>query len=302
MYKLFKAVIYKSYVLLLIAFVFWVAQFIYPLIFWEFEHTGRVSEKVLVGDESDLERMQKLRTHLDSNRKITKVDLSNKKFEEEYVDNHFHHIGARMDAPVISGCDYCHNTLPHQKDEEIRAFLNMHNYFMACETCHYDAKDQKDDIAYRWVKNGSLDPVKRPLALLKDKTVTGVDNDIIRGRYDARIIPWSIKSDDALSIIELSDVDDAKDTLEDGPGMDKQELDSVLDKMHKTVTDKPLECDSCHSEKNTAISYEDLGYPVIRAKQLMDTAIVGMISKYKQFHFPNLFIRKEDRQKDFESE
>lgn len=302
MQNLLKKVIYKSYVLLLIALVIWVAQFIYPLIFWEFEHTGNVSARVLTGNETILERMRKTRAHHDKGGQVNKIDLSDLKFEEDYIDKHFHHIGARMDTSVINGCDYCHTSMPHQKDKEVRAFLNMHNYFLACETCHFDPGKDQEDIAYRWIKNDSLDAIKRPIELLKDELVTGVDNGVIRGNYNARIIPWLKKSDDALSIINLSDIDDARDLLDSAAEITEQGRKARLNIMHNKVTDKPLACDACHTEKDNAFSYADLGYPQVRVRQLMDTAIAGMISKYKQFHFPNLFIRKEDREKDFTKE
>jgi len=293
-----KSTIYKIYVLMLIALVIWVAQFIYPLIFWEFEHTGNNDGNVLRGNESSLESMRKVRLNLDENTVINKINLNDKTFDEKYVKKHFHHIGSKLEAPVVNGCDHCHTVLPHQEDEEIRAFLNMHGYYMACETCHVTGK-KDGEVAYRWLKNVTLDPIKKPLQLLKDKLVTGIDNGVIRGDYDARIVPYYKESDDVMSVLDLSDVDDARSLLEGASEISGTEQTRRVDGMHEHLDKKPLECDACHTEDNAVFPYADLGYPRIRANELMDTAIVGMISKYEQFHFPNLFIRKDDRKIDY---
>lgn len=41
-------------------------------------------------------------------------------------------------TPPATGCQKCHKGLPHGKNPQTRAFLNLHVHTMACQACHAD--------------------------------------------------------------------------------------------------------------------------------------------------------------------
>jgi hypothetical protein len=52
------------------------------------------------------------------------------------IEGHYHHIDFDIKPDKRSYCIKCHGDMPHKKVKEVRAFWNMHAFFMACETCH----------------------------------------------------------------------------------------------------------------------------------------------------------------------
>ncbi len=61
--------------------------------------------------------------------------------------DHYHRIELDITPDETSHCIKCHGDLPHGKSEHIRAFLNMHNLYFACQTCHVRPTDSGRKIA-----------------------------------------------------------------------------------------------------------------------------------------------------------
>ncbi len=58
----------------------------------------------------------------------------------------FHKRGEQI-SKESTFCTFCHLPLPHQNNVRVRTFLNMHTRYIACETCHFEAKG----LNYRWL-------------------------------------------------------------------------------------------------------------------------------------------------------
>lgn len=295
-----KTIIYKLYVIALMMFVVWAAYFIYPLIYWEVEYVGVDKVIDIKKNDPDLLKMRKIRDYFDEYVKTKSINLGDLEFVEHYEKGHFHHAGQELTEPILNGCDYCHSVIPHQKDKEARAFRNMHGYFIACEACHYLKNIRPRNIEYRWVMTRNGETIARPLAL--DGEPAQIKNKLAKakGNYGARITPWIKQNGELVSIVERSSRAGAQWLLEEFDALDKSVVKEELSTMHKGLTKKPLKCDGCHTKKNAAMSYRKLGYTKSAAKKLEDTEVAAVLSKYDKFHFPNLFIRKDDRKRDTE--
>ena len=75
---------------------------------------------------------------------------------------HFHLIDAYVDRPDPNAqiCTMCHGAYAHGKEKKVRAFLNMHEDFMACTVCHVRKEDgqagpgliaENERIGFLWV-------------------------------------------------------------------------------------------------------------------------------------------------------
>lgn len=280
--KFFRTILYKAYVIALLFFVVWAGKFIYPLIYWEFQHVGVVRNIEINKRDDSLTRMQKIRHHLDNNVQTRSHNLGDVEFVEHYEKGHFHHIGQTINEPSLNGCDYCHSVFPHIKNKDARAYRNMHGYFLACETCHYRTDGNPRSTQHKWVNTKSGKVIKRPIAD-KESSITS------KGNYGARIAPWISLEGQTISVASLSDLREAKLLLNTFTGITKGDTKKTLVKMHKNITTKPFECDACHNTNQKVMSYQDLGYNKKERRRLMDEEIVSVISKYKNFHFPSLF-------------
>lgn len=179
-------------------------------------------------------------------------------------------------------CISCHGDIPHFKDKKIRSFLNMHAFFMACETCHI-RPESGAQFRFVWY----------------DKT-TGKEKDEIDLNHFLAYTPYKLmplnrdgtKVYDSDQIIEY--VVQFKSTVRE---MHPEEKRAALKVVHKPVTEIKhiVRCEQCHTaDSHTAyLPFRQIGYPQRRAEQLAGNEVVGMINNYKKFYMPNLLIPKE---------
>ncbi len=84
--------------------------------------------------------------YLDKPRFLEEVlleDAGKKKFyrgfrvlKEQEVTGHFHNITMQVTPDDRSYCIKCHGDFPHGTKDEMRTYLNMHDFYLACQTCH----------------------------------------------------------------------------------------------------------------------------------------------------------------------
>jgi len=117
----------------------WAAFMFYPLIFgFEGKEAAQRSLYKLTGQETPEEKMLKVGYNRRAAKTTQKTDLGYTLIDEDYLDEHFHHIGFKFEHDKVNACAYCHGEVPHDKDKEIRSFLNMHSFTSSCELCHVD--------------------------------------------------------------------------------------------------------------------------------------------------------------------
>ncbi|MET0071129.1 MAG: hypothetical protein ABW096_13920 [Candidatus Thiodiazotropha sp.] len=186
---------------------------------------------------------------------------------------HFHNLDETVfkTAKSPSVCMKCHGSYPHSKSKKIRAFLNAHAYFMACEVCHLEKK-KRVHARFMW---------------LDDKT--GKSMDFYPTKFKAKIIPVEAVRGSIRRLDESSDREFVEHYLQNRDSLDADQEAAAKIRIHRNLSDSTIACTDCHtSEKKPFIPYEELNYTKQRIDELSGTDIVGMVNKYKDFYIPNL--------------
>ncbi len=294
----FKAIIYKSYVILLMGVMIWAAFLFYPLIFgFEGKEGAQRSIYKLTGRETPEEKMIKVGYNRRVTQKNKKTDLGYTLIDQDYFKEHFHHVGAKFEHDKVNACVYCHGEVPHDKDKEIRSFLNMHSFLVSCEVCHVN-RQRNWTLNWYDVKNG--DQVSNNSMLNVEEVGTWSLQGYKKIKdtsklYGAKISLYNKEEDEFFS--NDDDLSVAKYYMKKYKSYSNQERKDKKTRMHDKVLKEPFECDHCHGRDQKYMDYAKLGYPPRRVKKLNDSAIVGMIGKYKKFYFPEFMDGGSGRRK-----
>ena len=296
-----KKTIRTLYILALMAFTVWYGFFLYPIIY------GHGDEARKEGGDTDLagfygegttDEEKAFLKSLKEQQQTATTDLGYMVIEEQYVQGHFHHVGMKVEADSSSVCIRCHGAVPHDRAKSIRAFLNMHAFYMGCETCHVrpEAAGEGPWI-FRWYNKDTGEAIPNPPG------VATLD-EAMYGNYSAKLSPGKIDSNGQFRFLngpkELGFVNKylkEEDRLND---TQKSKMKKVI---HRNVNEDPLLCDGCHTIKEEPyIPFAELGYPEERLHELTSTEVVGMIEKYKEFYIPEFLrgggsdhVKPEDR-------
>jgi hypothetical protein len=293
MLNLIKTVISKLYILVLMAFTIWYGFFLYPVIF---SHSADHDVEVLVIgeeehggsflDETGTEEENMFDAALREQGSTATTNLGYMIVEEQYVQGHFHHVGMKVESDDTNLCLRCHGAVPHDKAKSIRAFLNMHAFYVACETCHIYPKEGASEWVFRWYDKETGDIIANPPGL------TSLDKSMY-GNYGAKIAPGFLKSDASFRFLNgtkerafVAKYLKEKDILS---STQQSKLKKII---HRNINEKPLLCDSCHTSDNDKayLPFVQLGYPKRRMHDLTSTEVVGMIEKYQDFYMPKFLL------------
>ncbi len=287
MLKTLRQVIKVCYIVALMVFTIWYARFLYSVIFGsqgkeQIQDVTNLDIDAFFGEGTTEEEKEFLKS-LKQQQRISTTDLGYMVIEEQEVKGHFHHVGMKVETDKNSICIRCHGAVPHDRAKTIRAFLNMHAFYMACETCHVrPAKEQKSYV-FRWYDKKTGQIVANPRGL-------NTLNESMYGNYSAKISPGMVKQDGSFQFVNgpkaLAFVErylKEEDLLDD---TQKSKMKKVI---HRLVNSDPLICDGCHTKKTSPyLPFTSLGYPQRRLRELTSTEVVGMINKYQKFYIPNL--------------
>lgn len=283
-----KQLIGKLYVIALMAYAIWFGYFIYPLIFAHGGHEEAAQHSIstdlkmpgaLTAEEKALHKIR-------AEQKATETtDLGYVVLKEQYVKGHFHHIGMTVETDETNVCIKCHGAIPHNKAKTIRAFLNMHAFYIACETCHINtmAKPAQAPWTFRWYDKKTGQVVANPPAL--------VSPDLEKyGNYGTKIAPGTQADNGTFRFINGEEERVFLERyLKTKDAMDSTEQARMKRVMHNKVSEKPLLCEDCHNMEKSYLPFAELGYPPRRIDRLENTAVVGMINKYRDFYLPRFF-------------
>ncbi|MFA5241209.1 MAG: hypothetical protein WC392_02410 [Sulfuricella sp.] len=291
MYSRFKTLIGKLYAIVLIIFAVWYGNFIYPIIFSHADHheeppvEQQVFGTTVKAPEAASFEEEALQKVMKEQKATATTDLGYTVVKEQYVKGHFHHIGMMVEPDETNVCTRCHGAVPHDKSKPIRAFLNMHAFFVACETCHIKQKPDQGPWAFRWYDKANGQVVANPPGLVateKEKY----------GNYGTKIAPGTLAADGNFRFLN-GDRERAfvTDYLKNKDGLSTTEQSKMKKVIHRMVDEKPLLCDSCHTSTQTPyVPFAELGYPPRRIQQLTNTEVVGMLHKYSDFHIPKFLL------------
>ncbi len=190
-------------------------------------------------------------------------------------NEHFHNVDQAVleGAESLSLCLKCHGNYPHSKAPDVRAFLNAHAFFTACEACHIRPLDS-DNIAYRWLnkKTGA------ELSKLEGKP----------GSYGAMIVPIKIVEGVGQRLDESTDRAFIEEYLGLRAVFNADQQAEAKVRIHKEISQKPIFCDECH-KKSGVLNFRSLLYPPAVANRLETGEVASMITKYSEFYLPTMF-------------
>ncbi|MCU7905635.1 MAG: hypothetical protein KZQ76_07185 [Candidatus Thiodiazotropha sp. (ex Epidulcina cf. delphinae)] len=187
--------------------------------------------------------------------------------------DHFHNIDESVlkIAKSPSVCLKCHGSYPHSKSKQIRAFLNAHVYFMACEVCHLEA-EKRAHVAFEWLDDETGDVVNAHPEKMR-----------------AKIVPIETVDGSVRRLDESGDSEFVEEYLRLRDTFDADQEAAAKIRTHRNVADTPVYCDDCHtSDKKPYLPYSELSYSQQRISELSGTEVVGMVKKYENFYLPNL--------------
>ena len=196
---------------------------------------------------------------------------------EKYRIRHFHNLDDAVLAGIQSEslCVKCHGDYPHEKDKKTRSFFNAHSWFAACEVCHI--KPEKGErFSYMWLESDT----GRALTSLKGQP----------GVYGkGLIIPIRTENGTEKRLDILSEDDQAytEEFISLRESLDDKEIELAQKRIHKSLSEKAVFCDECHTQ-NGVLSLNQLLYSPQRVSHLKSLDMASMIKTYKEFYLPEL--------------
>ena len=277
-----KKIISKIYIIILMGFVLWYASLVTHLIFGS--ESAEVTESVgtiksLVSDDEKEDVLDKL---LKEQEQKATTDLGFKVINEQYVKGHFHHTGFSVEPDNTNICIKCHGDVPHDKAKAIRAFLNMHAFYIACQTCHIQPPKGKK-WKFRWYDKKTGEVTGNPPQLLS------VDIDKY-GNYGTKIAPGVVEKGRFRFLDGKKERQVVVKFLKNKDKLTPTQQSKMKKIIHEVVNEKPLFCDRCHTKDEPYLPFDKLGYPPHRINDLRDTEVVGLVAKYKEFYVPKMLL------------
>lgn len=297
-----KKLVRNTYIILLMAFTVWYGFFLYPLIFgFEKKEAAAVSLMEL-GEDASIDEKLFLKLMVQPEH-TSVIDLGYRVIDQPYIEGRFHNIGFSIEPDDASICVRCHGTVPHDKSKEIRSFLNMHSYYLGCETCHiHRQEDSEPPLEFRWYSKVTGKLVENPVSLVKIENLYKKQEDferkyVVYGDYGAKISPGELIEGKFKFLKRGKMLDYVEDYLKNEKQFSTVQKSKAKKIIHKSVNKKPRECDGCHNDEQQYLPFAELGYPPRRVEELTDTAVVGMIKKYKEFWIPSILTPGKKREK-----
>jgi hypothetical protein len=184
----------------------------------------------------------------------------------------------------IDSCRVCHPLYPHEQDKIVRALLNMHTGFMACEVCHM--KKSSNNITYGWKDAKDVKFHGKPFGSYYNPQTgkTQQADDVI-----SRIVPYATEGNGKSLLMNTWDTDGAKKYIAAKVTKPEDQKEAFA-YYHRDIEKKEVSvaCEECHSS-NGILSFQTLGFDNEKAESLMNIDIKGLLSKYKTFYMPRLF-------------
>jgi hypothetical protein len=197
--------------------------------------------------------------------------------QEKKVKDHYHRIELDIAPDQTSHCITCHGDLPHGESVHIRSFLNMHNLYFACETCHIRPPEGQERLYYYWSHRSDGQMVSNPA--IGDHPIDALD---IKLTPCVRCIKKPTQEDcDAAKEHSAELMADIQKN--NTSASDKKE---VLKQIHITIAEKPVACDECHNKENPFLPLHEAGYTDRRIALVASDQITKMINEYEEFYTP----------------
>jgi hypothetical protein len=276
-----KCFLTKLYILAFMALVVFFGVLIWKLTFAHLIHEYHVRKgqvSIQHGQEPEKKDIgkQTFETMILESEDRVKHYLGYRVLEEQRIKGHFHHIGFDIGPDNRSYCRSCHGDMPHDKVKDVRAFLNMHAFFIACQTCHVKLEDGEKTNVYKWYDRKTGDIVDSPV------------NGAPPGTYNAKIIPFVRENGQLVRIDSEDKIQFATEYKKNEKVLSEGQKSMAKKLIHKFISKVPVSCENCHTNNNPTLPLAELGYPKTRIDSITSTEVVGMIKKYTEFHMPKM--------------
>lgn len=291
MVSFLKKLIFKLYVLLLMAFTLWYGHFMYPLIFGFEGKEGAEISLQAIGRAGTEEEKIFLRLIAEQTQ-FSQTNLGYKVIEQPYIKGRFHHIGFSIQKDNASTCIHCHGNVPHNESKAVRSFLNMHAFYLACETCHAIAEKEKAPWKFRWYNKTTGELTDNPTAMTEIEAVYRRKRDRkqypVYGDYGAKIAPVKQQNNEDKLLHGEKEMVFVERYISEQDRLKPEQKSQMKGVIHRQVNQDPAQCDSCHRQNKPYLDFAALGYPETRARELTNLAVIGLLNKYEQFYIPDL--------------
>ncbi len=276
-----KQFFFKIYMIAFMALTVFFIAIIWKVTFAhiiEEHHERTESQEIAKYKEEQVEKSKKTtfeKIILESDERV-KHYLGYRILEEARIEGHFHHIGFDIGPDNRSYCVKCHGDMPHDAVKELRAFLNMHAFFVGCQTCHVKLEKTETTGVYKWYDRKTGDIVESPV---KDNTP---------GTYNSKLIPFE-KVDGKLVRVDSDErIEFAEEYRAHEKSLTEAQKSRAKKLIHKVVSKKPYLCEDCHQKEKPILPFEAIGYSKERIDSITSTEVVGMIKNYTQFYMPSM--------------
>lgn len=197
----------------------------------------------------------------------------------------FHQAEAVVGTDTQNLCVSCHGDVPHNKKQEIRAFLNMHAFFMGCETCHI-TPSSPSGFKYVWYDKNTGEEFEK------------IDTGFFLDDTPYKLIPRNRSGEanvfDTPAVTKY--VDEFKNSVSNAAPAAKSAALRVIHRPMNKLEDS-VKCNDCHTPNlsEAYLPYKEIGYTERRLAQIVGNEVSGMIDNYKEFFLPN-FLRPSEEQ------
>lgn len=285
-----KNFFFKIYMLAFMVLVVFFMVIIWKVTFAHILHEYHERHKSLEISKFKEEREQKAdktkfeKVILESEERV-KHYLGYRILEEVRIKGHFHHIGFDIGPDNRSYCIRCHGDMPHDAVKELRAFLNMHAFFVGCETCHVKLDGAQKTGVYKWYDRSTGEIVASPVKKGSP------------GSFKAKIIPFE-KSGGAIQRVDSEErINFSLEYRQNEKTLSEGQKSRAKKLIHQIVSKQPYICEDCHQKERPLLPLEDIGYPRERIDSITSTEVVGMIKNYTKFYMPKMLLPGEEAKK-----
>lgn len=276
-----KNLIQKLYIVLLMPLVVAFSVLIWNLTFGHVIHeyenrmenerlAEEVSKKIAAEEDTSFEEV------ILKGEELVKHYLGHKILETKRFKGHFHHVTTEIGPDNHSYCASCHGDMPHSQIKELRAFLNMHSFFISCQTCHVRLTDEQKTGIYKWYSRETGEIVSSPV------------KDSAAGTYRAKIVGFVMEDGKPTRIDTKKRVKFVQDYRRHEDKLTQSQKSHAKNVIHQIISRQPHICQDCHQKENPLLPLASLGYPKERIDAIVSTEAVGMINKYTEFYMPRM--------------
>lgn len=282
--SLVKTVLSKIYLLLIMLFMVFCSIVTYKLTFAHIIHEYLERKEIEAPEKERKKHEKEAKKNLTfeqllSTEERVQHNLGYRVIDERRIKGHFHHIDYDAPSDKRSYCIGCHGDMPHDKVKALRAFLNMHAAYVACQVCHMKLEGANKTGIYRWYDRETGEIVESPAGESSRP-----------GMYKAKIIPFELVDGKPVRV----DNDERTQFALEFRNAEKQGKVSEAQKskakklIHNILAEHPHMCEDCHQKEAPLLPFTKLGFSQKRIDQFVSTEVVGMIRNYTKFYMPRM--------------